>query len=100
MRARRRTVSPRREPVAARGFWAEAMAVILMTVALLMVVSLASYHADDPVEWRLGHWSNEPVRTIVGIAGELCAGLPVPFFGYGAWAVRPLVLVVSRAQSC
>src|SRR5262245_11419169 len=95
MRARRRTVSPRREPVAARGFWAEAMAVILMTVALLMVVSLASYHADDPVPWPLGHWSNEPVRNIVGIAGALCAELLLQFFGYAAWAVPPLLLLLS-----
>src|SRR5262245_17718173 len=95
MRARRRTVSPRREPAEDRGFWAEAMAVILMTVALLMVVSLASYHADDPVSWPLGHWSNEPVRNIVGIAGAQCAELLLQLFGYAAWAVPPLLLLLG-----
>src|SRR5262245_44274020 len=95
MRARRRPVSPRRDPAEARGFWAEAITVILMTVALLMVVSLASYHADDPVPWPLGHWSNEPVRNIVGIAGALCAELLLQFFGYAAWAVPPLLLLLS-----
>ena len=71
------------------------MAVILMTVALLMVVSLASYHADDPVPWPLGHWSNEPVRNIVGIAGSLCAELLIQFLGYAACAVPPLLLLLS-----
>src|SRR5262245_50104545 len=95
MRARRRTVSPRRDPAEARGFWAEAITVILMTVALLMVVSRASYHADDPVPWPLGHWSNEPVRNIVGLAGAGCAELLLQLFGYAAWAVPPLLLLLG-----
>ena len=73
MRARRRTVSPRRESPAARGFFSEALAIVLMAAAVLLVLSLASYHADDPVPWPLGHWRSEPVRNVAGITGALCA---------------------------
>src|SRR5881296_2029825 len=95
MRVRRRTVSPRREPAAARGFWAEAMAVVLMTVALLLITSLVSYHADDQVPWPLGHWTHEPVRNVVGIAGALCAEFLLQLLGYAAWAVPPLLLLLG-----
>ena len=71
MRVRRRTVSPRREPAAARGFWAEAMAVVLMTVALLLITSLVSYHADDqvqpdPHDSRANPLRSEPAMQALG----------------------------------
>src|SRR3989442_2393334 len=95
MRVRRPPVPPRRESPAARGFWSEAMAIVLMTVALLLVLSLGSYHADDPVPWPLGQWSNEPVRSVAGIVGALCAELLRQLFGYAAWAVPPLLLLLG-----
>ncbi len=95
MRALKRTVPSRREAPAARGFWAEAMAIILMAVAILLVLSLASYHADDPVPWPLGQWTNEPVHNLVGIAGALCAELLLQLLGYAAWAVPPLLLLLG-----
>ncbi len=95
MRARKRTVPSRREAPAARSFWAEAMAIVLMAVAVLLVLSLASYHAEDPVPWPLGQWTNEPVRNVVGIAGALCAELLLQVLGYAAWAVPPLLLLLG-----
>ncbi|MEK7283251.1 MAG: DNA translocase FtsK 4TM domain-containing protein [Acidobacteriota bacterium] len=95
MRARRRTVSPRRESPAARGFFSEAMAIVLMAAAVLLVLSLASYHADDPVPWPLGHWTSEPVRNVAGITGALCAELLLQLFGYACWAVPLLLLLLG-----
>ena len=86
-------MSPRRESPAARGFWSEAMAIVLMAVAVLLVLSLGSYRADDPVPWPLGRWSNEPVRNVVGITGALCAEMLLQLFGYAAWAAPPLMLL-------
>src|SRR6266568_4585700 len=95
MRARRRTVSPRRESPAARGFWSEAMAIVLMAVAVLLVLSLGSYRADDPVPWPLGQWTNEPVRNVVGVTGALCAEMLLQLLGHAAWAVPPLLLLLG-----
>ena len=95
MRARRRTVSPRRESPAARGFFSEALAIVLMAAAVLLVLSLASYNADDPVPWPLGHWTSEPVRNVAGIAGALCAELLLQLFGYACWAVPLLLLLLG-----
>ena len=71
------------------------MAVVLMTVALLLITSLVSYHADDQVPWPLGHWTHEPVRNVVGIAGALCAEFLLQLLGYAAWAVPPLLLLLG-----
>src|SRR3989442_8456515 len=95
MRAGGRTVSPRRESPAARGFWSEAMAIVLMAIAVLLVLSLGSYRADDPVPWPLGHWSDEPVHNVVGITGALSAELLRQLFGYASWAVPPLLLLLG-----
>ncbi|MBI1951956.1 MAG: DNA translocase FtsK 4TM domain-containing protein, partial [Acidobacteria bacterium] len=71
------------------------MAIVLMAVAILLVLSLASYHADDPVPWPLGSWTSEPVRNIAGIAGALCAELLLQLFGYAGWAVPLLLLLLG-----
>jgi len=92
MRARRRTVSPRREAPAVRGFWAEALAIVVMAFAILLVLCLASYRAEDPTPW-FGHWSGEPVRNVAGIVGAFLAELLHQLFGYGAWASPPLLLI-------
>src|SRR5207245_2672089 len=89
MRARRRNVAARREPPAARGFWAEALAVVILAFALVLVLSLASYRPDDPVPWPLGHWSGEPVQNAAGIIGAFLAELMRQLLGQAAWALEP-----------
>lgn len=69
------------------------MAIALMATAILLVLSLASYHPDDPVPWPLGQWTSEPVSNVAGIAGALCAELLLQLFGYAGWAI-PLLLVL------
>jgi len=86
-------VTPRRETPAARGFLSEALAIALMATAILLVLSLASHHPDDPVPWPLGQWSGEPPQNVVGITGALCAELLLQLFGYAGWAI-PLLLVL------
>ena len=93
MRARRRSVSPRREAPAGRGFWAEALAIVLMAIAILLLLSLASYRADDPIPWPIGHWSGEPVRNVAGIVGAFFAELLRQLLGHAAWAAPPLLLL-------
>ncbi len=95
MRARRRTVSPRREAPAASGFWAEALAIVVMAFAILLVLSLASYRANDPIPWPLGHWSGEPVGNVAGIGGAFLAEFLRQLLGYGAWASPPLLLLLG-----
>jgi S-DNA-T family DNA segregation ATPase FtsK/SpoIIIE len=95
MRDRRRSVSPRRETPAARGFLSESLAIALMAIAVLLVLSLASYHADDPVPWPLGQWTSEPVSNVAGIAGALCAELLLQLFGYAGWAIPLLLLLLG-----
>ncbi len=96
MRARRRTVSPRRDAAPARGFWAEAAAIVVMAFAVLLVLSLASYRPDDPVPWPLGHWSSgEPVRNVAGVAGALLAELLRQLLGYASWTAPALLLLLG-----
>jgi S-DNA-T family DNA segregation ATPase FtsK/SpoIIIE len=64
-----------------------------MAIAVLLVLSLASYHPEDPVPWPLGQWSSEPVRNVAGISGALCAELLLQLFGYAGWAI-PLLLIL------
>ena len=95
MRARRRNVAPRREPPAARGFWAEALAVVILAFALVLVLSLASYRPDDPVPWPFGHWSGEPVQNAAGIIGAFLAELMRQLLGQAAWATTPLLVLLG-----
>ncbi|MBI4169913.1 MAG: DNA translocase FtsK 4TM domain-containing protein [Acidobacteria bacterium] len=96
MGARRRTVSPRRDDaVAARGFWSEAAAIVIMAFAVLLVLSLASYRLDDPVPWPVGRWAGEPVRNVAGIVGALLSEILRQILGYAAWLVPPLLLLLG-----
>ncbi|HEU4402133.1 MAG TPA: DNA translocase FtsK 4TM domain-containing protein, partial [Candidatus Polarisedimenticolia bacterium] len=96
MRSARRTVSPRREGPAARGFWAEALAIVVMAVAILLVLSLASYSARDPVPWPLGQWSGEQeIHNIAGPVGALLAELLRQLLGHAAWTTPLLLLLVG-----
>ncbi|HXH27857.1 MAG TPA: DNA translocase FtsK 4TM domain-containing protein, partial [Candidatus Polarisedimenticolia bacterium] len=98
MRARRRSVSPRRSPPATRGFWSEALAIVVMAFAVLLVLSLASYRADDPVPWPLGRWSGEPVRNVAGIVGAFLAELLHQLLGHAAWTA-PILLLLAGWRS-
>ena len=95
MSARRRTVSPRRDPPAERGFWAEALAIVVMAFAVLLVLSLSSYRPDDPVPWPLGHWAGEPVDNVAGIVGAFLAELLRQILGHASWAVPPLLILLG-----
>jgi S-DNA-T family DNA segregation ATPase FtsK/SpoIIIE len=95
MRSQGRSVSPRRELAASGGFWGEALAIVVMAFAVLMVLSLASYDPDDPVPWPLGDWAGEPVRNVAGIVGALLAELLWQLFGYAAWVAPPLLILVG-----
>jgi DNA segregation ATPase FtsK/SpoIIIE, S-DNA-T family len=94
MRARRRSVSPRRSPPATRGFWSEALAIVVMAFAVLLVLSLASYRPDDPV-WLLGRWSGEPVRNVAGMVGAFLAEFLHQLLGHAAWAAPGLLLLAG-----
>ncbi len=91
MRARRKPVSPQREAAAVRGFWAEALAVLIMASAVLFVLSLSSYRATDPVPWPVGSGGPEPVRNIVGPTGALLAELLHQILGWSAW-IAPFLI--------
>jgi S-DNA-T family DNA segregation ATPase FtsK/SpoIIIE len=93
MRRRRKTVSPRREPPAARSFWTEAMAIVIMAVAVLVILSLASYHTDDPVLWPLGDRVDEPVANVAGPIGAFLAELLRQLLGHASWTA-PLLLIL------
>ncbi len=93
MRARRRTVSPRRETGGTRSFWAEALAIVIMALAVLLVLSLASYRPDDPAPWPFGARTPEPVRNVAGPTGAFLAELLRQLLGYAAWAAPPLLLL-------
>ncbi|MFQ5877144.1 MAG: DNA translocase FtsK 4TM domain-containing protein [Acidobacteriota bacterium] len=95
MRERRRKVSPRRETPAKRSLWAEALAVVTMSLAVLLVLSLSSYRREDPVPWPLGSWSGEPVGNFAGVLGALLAELLHQLLGHAAWAVPPVLLLVG-----
>ncbi len=95
MRARRRTISYRRETQPARSFWAEALAIVIMALAALLALSLVSYHADDPVPWPLGHWAGEPARNVAGIGGALLAEILRQLLGYASWAIPALLFVLG-----
>jgi len=69
------------------------MAIALMATAILLVLSLASYHPDDPLLWPFGQWTGEPVSNVAGIVGAQCAELLLQLFGYAGWAI-PLLLVL------
>jgi S-DNA-T family DNA segregation ATPase FtsK/SpoIIIE len=90
MRARRKTVSPQRE-AAARGFWTEVLAVLVVASSVLFVLSLASYRATDPVPWPFGSGGPGPVRNIVGPTGALIAELLWQMLGWSAWVAPILV---------
>ena len=89
MRARRKPASPPRD-AAVRGFWAEAMAVLVLASAVLFVLSLASYSATDPVPWPVGSGGPGPVRNIAGPTGALLAELLLQVLGWSAW-IAPLL---------
>src|SRR6266478_4182202 len=93
MRPRSRNVSPRREVAVERGFWSETLAIVIMAVAVLLILSLASYRADDPVPWPLGNWSREPVRNVAGVVGAFLAELLRQLLGHASWAAPPLLLL-------
>jgi len=71
------------------------MAIALMAVAVLLILSLASYRPDDPVPRPLGQWTGEPVHNVAGIAGALAAALLWQLCGYAAWTVPPLMLLLG-----
>jgi S-DNA-T family DNA segregation ATPase FtsK/SpoIIIE len=71
------------------------MAIVIMALAVLMVLSLLSYRADDPVPWPLGDWAGEPVANVAGIVGALLAELLRQLFGYAAWVAPPLLVLLG-----
>ncbi len=92
MRARRRNPSPRRDTPPTRNLFGEALALVFIAVAALLVLSLASHQATDPVPWPVGHWSGEPVGNVAGIVGSLVSDLLYQLLGYAAWSA-PFVLL-------
>ncbi|MCZ6697225.1 MAG: DNA translocase FtsK 4TM domain-containing protein [Acidobacteria bacterium] len=93
MGGRRRTVSPRRETAAARSIWAEALAIVIMSMAVLLVLSLVSYRPEDPVPWPIGARTGEPVSNVAGPLGAFLAELLRQLLGYAAWSVPPLLVL-------
>src|SRR5882672_9054370 len=94
MRARRRSPSPRRDSPATRSIWGEALAIVVMAVAVLLVLSLVSHQASDPVPWPLGHGSDQPVGNVAGAVGAFLSELLYQILGYAAWAA-PLLLLLA-----
>ncbi len=96
MPSRRRSPTPRRESSAARSIWTEALAILLMAVAVLVVLSLASYREADPVPWPLGHWSaGEVVDNFAGMVGAFSAEILFQTLGYAAWFAPAFLLLLG-----
>jgi S-DNA-T family DNA segregation ATPase FtsK/SpoIIIE len=70
----------------------EFLGVALFAVALIWVISLASYNASDPA-WFFNTGSDLPPANFAGRIGAFLAELSYQLLGYSAYLV-PLVLVV------
>jgi len=95
MAAKRRKTSPRRETTASRGLLAEGLAVLVMACAVLLVLSLASHHDNDPVPWPFGHWNGEEPHNIAGIVGAFLSEALYQVFGWAAWTAPPLLFLAG-----
>lgn len=71
----------------------ELLGIVLLTVALLLLASLASYHPQDP---SLFHASSDPARVhnLVGQVGAHAAALSLGLLGLAAFLL-PLFLVAA-----
>ncbi len=70
----------------------EFVGVSLFAVALLAVISLASYNASDPV-WFFNTGAEQPTANFIGPVGAFAAELAYQLLGYGAYLI-PIVLFV------
>jgi S-DNA-T family DNA segregation ATPase FtsK/SpoIIIE len=70
----------------------EFVGVVLFAAALIWVVSLASYEPTDPV-WFFSTGSHAAPANFAGRVGAFLAELSFQLFGYGAYLI-PLLLVV------
>jgi S-DNA-T family DNA segregation ATPase FtsK/SpoIIIE len=95
MSSRRRSPTPRRESSAARSIWTEALAILLMAVAVLVVLSLASYRGTDPVPlW--GNWSpGARVGNLAGLVGAFSAYSLLQALGFAAWCAPAFLLLLG-----
>jgi S-DNA-T family DNA segregation ATPase FtsK/SpoIIIE len=67
-----------------------------MAVAVLVVLSLASYQEVDPVPWPLGHWSpGEPVDNFAGPVGAFSAEILFQALGFAAWFAPAFLLLLG-----
>jgi S-DNA-T family DNA segregation ATPase FtsK/SpoIIIE len=69
------------------------MAIVIMAMAVLLILSLASYSAADPVPWPLGDRVDEPVANVAGPTGAFLAELLRQILGHAAWATPPLLIL-------
>ncbi len=70
----------------------EFVGVSLFAVALLALISLASYNASDPA-WFFNTGAEQPTANFIGPVGAFAAELAYQLLGYGAYLI-PLVLIV------
>ena len=95
MPSRRRTPTPRRATSAGRSVWSEAVAIFMMAIAVLVVLSLASYREADPVPWPVGDGWGESVGNFAGVVGALFAELLFQAFGYAAWSAPAFLVLIG-----
>ena len=72
--------------------FSEFIGVALFALALIWLISLASYSASDPV-WFFNTGSDMPPANFAGRIGAFIAELSYQLLGYSAYLV-PIVLVV------
>jgi S-DNA-T family DNA segregation ATPase FtsK/SpoIIIE len=71
----------------------EFIGVVLFALALIWIIALASYDANDPV-WFFSAGIDGPPANFVGRAGAFLAELSFQLLGYSAYLV-PVILIVS-----
>ncbi len=71
----------------------EFIGIILIAIAILIIISLASYHHDDPT-WFFGSNSTKEVASnAVGTLGAFISKALFQVLGFASWAIPVLLLI-------
>lgn len=70
----------------------EVVAITLIAIALLILLSLISYHETDP---SVITSSNEPVKNLVGVVGSNLSAILLSAMGWTAYALPLLFITIS-----
>jgi S-DNA-T family DNA segregation ATPase FtsK/SpoIIIE len=76
--------APAPTPVVAIRIPVRMLGIVTLGLVAIVLVSLASWHVDDP---SFSYASNQPARNLLGFAGAALADLAVQVFGLGTIAI-------------